>query len=493
MALKEETVKLSVITGISIFFGLFFNILLGRRLGVSWQMDSFFVVIALFGWLGVFHTFFTALYIPVFNEIKKNDEKDSLVFADVVLKWVTIVSVVIVIIVLAFDDAVIRILAPGFTPQGIALSIEINAILMVSLIFFTISYTVMLTLNALYYYSVPSVTYLFDPLFNIASVYLLVPSMGVKGIAVSYLVSNVMKAGFLLLYLHMKTGWKLTARMYHPQVPALINKSTRMAFSGFVWSLKDVIVRNIASRLGEGAVTLFSYADKLVNILIQITVVPLARVFYTRVSEWAASSKWEDIRWLFMRTIRISMLVALFITGGSIVFLPSMLNIFFYQSKFSTGDIGILSALFKLMVGYFLLLSFEVYLSRIIYSLKKVGIVTLSAVSSAVALFISISMLSRHYGIYGLPLGVIFAEFLVCVIYYVCMKKALDLSMRALMRRFLPMVIVALVFVSGGIFVGNIVNNDLIMVFGVLPVWLLLYFLAARITAREELKILFSK
>ncbi len=138
MSLKKETVKLSVITGIAVFAGLIFHVILGRRFGLSWQLDAFFIVITLYGWLCLFNTFLTSLYIPVFNEVKKGDLKEGLAFADVVLKWLLLIAVFIVLLILLLNDWLIGLIAPGFTQKGIILSRELNRIMVFAIIFYSI-------------------------------------------------------------------------------------------------------------------------------------------------------------------------------------------------------------------------------------------------------------------------------------------------------------------------------------------------------------------
>jgi putative peptidoglycan lipid II flippase len=287
MNLKQETVKLSLITFLSIVGGFIFNLLLVRKFGPTQQLDSFFIVLTLYSWLALSNSFIASLYIPVFNEVRKSSPEESLTFADVAMKWSLLISVFVVFAFLMFDNFIIKIIAPGFTSQGVALSKEISHIVIFALIFNGVASTALLTLNALYYYSVPALTDLMDPVLNIAALFCLAPVLGIKAIAYSCLALNFLDACILLAYLHFKTGWRPTRRLYHSGMALLLNKSSKMTFNSFIWSSKDLIIRNVATRLGEGAVTIFSYAEKFTNIIVQATISPLTRVFYSRIAEWA--------------------------------------------------------------------------------------------------------------------------------------------------------------------------------------------------------------
>ena len=492
MNLKQETVKLSLITFLSIVGGFIFNLLLVRKFGPTQQLDCFFIVLTLYSWLALSNSLIASLYIPVFNEVKKSSLKESLAFADVAMKWSVLISIFVVSIFLIFDNFIIKAIAPGFTGQGIVLSKEISHIVIFALIFNGIASTALLTLNALYCYSIPALTDLMDPVVNIAALFILVPVLGIKAIAYSCLLLNFLDAGILLTYLHFKTGWRPTRRLNHPSLALLLNKSSKMTLNSFIWSLKDIIIRNIASRLGEGTVTIFSYAEKFTNIIIQATINPLTRVFYSRIAEWVSLSKWNDIKLLFDKALRINLSFGLFISACSIVFSPSLLRMFLFKSNFSLNNIHTLSIVFNIMLGYFIIVSLEFCFSRVIMALKRTGVITINCVLGIIVLFICVSVLVRRYGIYALPLSALLAQALVLVLFYIFTRRYLAVSVFSLANKLSPTFFIALVLFIAGLICKNLINNDFILVFLVLPIWLALYFLMGKKFLKEEFQIVFS-
>ena len=321
LSLKRETVKFSLITAVAVAGGFIFHILLARSFGISAQLDCLFVALTLFSWLTVLNMFVTSLYIPIFNELKESSPAQSLVFVDVTLKWTLFLSGAAVWTVFLLRCSDLQALGPGFDPARLALARQLSHILVFGLVFFSVSNTCVLTLNALYRYTVPATVDIFDPVLNILAIFFLVPRIGIKAIAFSYLVSNGAKMCILLWYLRGMTGWKPTKYFYHPQLKHLFKKSSQMTIGGFIWSLRDVLTRNITSRLGEGAVALYAYAEKIIIILVQLLVNPLVKVYYSRVSEWVAKSSWHHIRALFIRTSRVGISLSLFVASGLAVFL----------------------------------------------------------------------------------------------------------------------------------------------------------------------------
>jgi putative peptidoglycan lipid II flippase len=489
MSLKQETIKLSVITGITTFLGFLFHILLGRKFGIAYQLDCFFVVLTLFSFLGLLNSFLTSLFIPIFNDVKKDNFADSIVFADVVIKWAVLISSFVVFITLLFNYSIIKLLASGFNQTSLLLSVELNQIIAFSLIFFGIESVVSMVLNALYYYFVPAVIGLVRPILNIFAIFFLAPIFGIKGIAISYLASAFIIAFILLVYLYFKTGWKPTLCFYHKKLPELLKKSSKMTFATLVWSFKDIITRNIASRLGEGSVALFAYAEKIIMILIKVAIEPLARVFYSKVSELSSSSKWSDIRSLFMRVTRANLLLSLLISSGLIVFLPSALGLLFGGSRFTINDIRTISILINIMVILFVSESFDVYLSRIIFTMKRTGAALIITMTGITSLIISALLFTVEYGIYGLAMAVSTTYIIVFLVCYLFTKDILRIGFFSVIRIFFDNFIPAFVFGVLGILVGRFITSGKVMIFIIFPIWLFVYLLFIKLFMKGEVKI----
>ena len=150
---------------------------------------------------------------------------------DVVLKWGVIASLLIIVVTTVSGRWILSVLAPGFDAPQITLAYEIHLTLIGALVFFSVANTSAFTLNAFHYYSLPAITSLIDPFFHAAALFVLVPFMGIKGIAFSYLAANILRATILLGYLYHHIHWRPRRYWYHPRLPALIRKSSTMSAS----------------------------------------------------------------------------------------------------------------------------------------------------------------------------------------------------------------------------------------------------------------------
>jgi putative peptidoglycan lipid II flippase len=493
MTLRRATLNLSIINTASVSLGFVFHILMGRRFGISWELDCLFVSLTIYGFFGIFNALIITLLTPVFNGIKNSDEKDGFEFADVVFKWSLSIGLIIWFIIINFGGLIIKLFASGFDEKSINLSVEILKILFIGFIFSNLASSVTVILNALYFFVIPALMGLINPIFNIAAIFLLTPEYGAKGIAISYTFSNALQAIILIPYIFAKTRWRPTLKIYHKKLPGLLKHSCTAVTGNFIWSLRDIISRNIASNLGSGAITLLSYADKIISIPAQIILTPFSGVFYPKASQLIALTKWNELKDLLSRITRLSSSISVFVSAGIILFLKPLMSLLFLGSKFTENDIHILSYLMIIELIYLIVLSFELFFVRVAYGAKKPFIVLSNSVIG-VALFYALSIsLSKFFGIYGLALSISLAQVPICILYFHYINKHVNAQISSMLYPLIKNLMYAAVFIIVGLFVNNSITSDMHKLFLWSPVWASLYLVFSRYILKDEWNILRSR
>jgi putative peptidoglycan lipid II flippase len=484
--LKKTTFNLSVINGASVFLGFLFHILLGRRFGISWELDCLFVSLTIFSFLGIFNALLITLLIPVFNEIRNRDEKEGFVFADVVFKWSLCIGLVIWFLIVHLDTLIVTLFASGFDKKSMMLSVEIVHILFIGFIFSNLAASVTVILNALYFFLVPALMGLLSPVLNIAAIFVLAPRYGVKGIALSYMFFNTLQAVVLLLYISAKTPWRPTFRIYHHKIADLVKHSSTAVAGNFIWSLRDVISRNIASNLGSGAITLMSYADKIISVPTQIITAPFSGVFYSKASQLIAIPRWNELKDLLSRVTRVSSSVSIFVAAGIILFIKPSLNLLFLGSRFTESDIYVLSYLMIIELIYLIVLSYELIFVRVAYGAKKPIIVLGNSVFGVTLFYVLSVNLPELLGLYGLALSISLAQVPICILYFHFINRYVNAQVSSIFYPLLKNLLFAAVFVIAGLFVNNTLKSDMHMLFLWAPAWAALYLLFSRYVLKDE-------
>lgn len=491
MTLKRAAINLSTINGFRFFLGFLFQILLARHFGISKELDCLFIALTIFNFAGMAHLFLTSLFIPVFNEIRQIDEKEGFVFADVVIKWSAGAALAIAVILGISGDFVIKLVASGFDQERAALTVTLTRVLLLALVFHSISITIIYILNALYHFALPAITGLFHPLFNITFLFSLTPKYGIEAIAFASLAANTFQACILIAILKVNTRWAPTFRIYHKKIPELINKSSKMAFSGFIWDLREIISRNVASQFPTGSVALLAYAEKFIIILFNLTVNPVSRVFYSKISSWLTNNNFEKVRQLFNRTLMANVVLITFAGSGLLIFLPFFLNLIFAESKFSAMDIRILSSLVAVMLVYLLALCGSEYFTRLVYALKNTKIVATTAILGTSVFFITANFLSGIFGIYGIAISFSLTQLFVLMLYYRLTRNTLQIDLKKHAVGFGKLIAVSILVTGLGFSGRFFIQDSLYQVAFILPIWSFIYLVALnRVLKPQELGIL---
>lgn len=493
MGLRRSAIQISIVNAVSVVLGFAFHILLGRRFGISWELDCLFISLTIFSFFGIFNALLITLLTPVFNEIKTANEREGFEFADVVFKWSFFIGIVIWVIILYLGYPIIKLFASGFDEKSINLSRALLKILFPGFVFYALSVSVTVILNSLYFFMIPALAGLLNPIFNIMAIFILTPEYGVKGIAVSYLFSNAAQAIILMSYAFVKTQWRPTLKIYHKKLPDLLKHSSTAVAGNFIWSIRDIVSRNIASHLGSGAIALLSYADKIISVLAQTVITPVSGVFYSKASRLIAIERWNEIKDLLLRVTRAGSSISIFVSAGVIVFLKSLLSLLFLDSKFTGNDIHTLSFLMIIELIYLIVLSFELFFVRVAYAAKMPVVALFNAIIGVALFYVFSVAFSEFFGIYGLALSMSIAQIPVCMLYFHFINKKVGTEAGSVLSPLIKNLLLAAGFIVAGLFVNSSLRSDMHIIFLWGPVWTLVYLAVSRWILEDEWNILRSR
>lgn len=491
MNLKKSVFQVSIINTISTGLGFAFHIFLGRHFGISWELDCLFIALLIFSFFGIFNNFITSLLIPVFNEIKNKDEKDAFEFADVIFKLSLLIGVIIWFSVLNFSPVIINLFASGFDERSAELSASLLKIVFWGYIFNNLTVSISGILNAGYLFFVPVFSGLLLPILNFAALFILVPEYGVKGIAISYAVSNTLQAVISISYLFIKTPWRPTLKIYHNKLPKLIMLSSKAVIANFVWSLREVISRNIASHLGSGAIALLSYAEKIINILFQIIISPVSSVFYSKVSELIALSKWRDVQLITVKMLQINIAIVFFVSAAVVVFLMPFFGTLFIGSKFTMNDIRMIWFITMIELISLIAMALAISFVRIINAAKHLDIALFYSPVCVILFYILASILSRFFGLYGIALSISIIDIVAYIlISYFTNRFIIKIEQKIILYKIIKNSIIAGFFIIIGISGNIVLKENILILFLWSPVWLFLYFVSSKYFLKDEWEVI---
>ncbi len=208
-------------------------------------------------------------FIPVFGGfLARNDRARAWRVAAHVINSVFVLTLLIsAAVFVAAPWLVATLVAPGFDAAGQAQTVELMRILLASTLIFSVSGISMGILQSHNHFLLPALAPIMFDLGILFGVLFLIRPLGVNGIAVGAVLGAALHLGVQIPgLLHFRARWWPELGLRDPQLWRIVRLMLpRIAGLG-VFSLNFLVMNNIASRLGTGAVSALSWGWRLMQI-----------------------------------------------------------------------------------------------------------------------------------------------------------------------------------------------------------------------------------
>jgi len=208
-------------------------------------------------------------FIPVFGGLLARGDRAGAwrVAAHVINSVFTLTLIVSAAVFVAAPWLVATLVAPGFDAAAQAQTVELMRILLVSTLIFSVSGISMGILQSHNHFLLPALAPIMFDLGILFGVVFLIRPLGVNGIAAGAVLGAALHLGVQLPGLvHFRARWWPELGLRDPQLWRIARLMLpRIAGLG-VFSLNFLVMNNIASRLGTGAVSALSWGWRLMQI-----------------------------------------------------------------------------------------------------------------------------------------------------------------------------------------------------------------------------------
>jgi len=401
-------VIISVFSIISRILGLLRDRLLSSHFGVGPILDAYYAAFRLPDL--IFNTFvlgaLASAFIPVFLEIWHKDQKEAWRVTNSILNILLAVVFLLVIVMEIFAKPIVQILVSGFSPENIYLTVSLTRIMLVGILFFTISNIAGAVLNSFrrfFFYALSPIAY---NLGIILGIVFLVPIFGPKGLAFGVVLGSLMHL-LVQFPAFLKTGWRwqLVLDLKNQFVKTIGRLMLPRFFGLAIGQLNLMAATFIGSLWGVGAITVYNLAFNLISFPLNIFGVSLALAVFPVFTSAVVNNSRKDFVYHFSKTVRR----ILFLTIPSIfvIFLlrQEIVGLILGAGKFSYNNINLTA----MVLGAFALCLVSESLSsvmvRAFYSHKD----TITPVKAAMVDFcvniVGCLILGRKFGALGLALA----------------------------------------------------------------------------------------
>jgi len=359
--IAKAAVIVMALFALSRLLGVVRQMAIAAQFGTSGELDAYmaaaripemiFLVVA-GGALG-------SAFIPAFaHHLARDDRAGAWRLASAVANLVVIVLTVAAVLIAVFAPVLVRtLIAPGFDSDQQALTVSLLRLMLLSSIIFGASGVVMGALNAHQHFVFPALAPSLYNLSIIGGTLLLGPRLGVRGIAV-----GVVAGSALHLLVQVPALLRRGAR-YVPTlgltIPGVREVGRLMAprvLGTAITQINFVVNNNLASTMGEGAVSAINYAWLLMLLPQGVLAQAIGTAAFPTFAQQVAQGERDEMRGTLAATLRTVFFLSIPATVGLLALGQPLVGILFERGAFdqsSTAEVAWALTFFALgLVGH---------------------------------------------------------------------------------------------------------------------------------------------
>lgn len=248
-------------------------------------------------------------------------------------------TVLAVLAALLARPLVAHFIAPGFSPQQQALTVQLMTIMLLAPIIFSVSGIVMGILNSFHHFLAPALAPLLYNLMILLGAWFLVPSLGVYGLALG-VVGGALAHWLVQLPALLRRGPRYTATLGldNPDVREVGRlMGPRMLGLGAV-QLNFIVNASLASHLGEGPISALNYAWLLMLLPQGIIAQGIATALFPTFSAQVAQGRLSALRSTLNTVLSAVIWVTLPATVGLFLLRVPIIQVALQRGEFTASS-----------------------------------------------------------------------------------------------------------------------------------------------------------
>ena len=388
-----------------------------RTFGTSDAMDAFVLA---FGFLGfaasVLGGGLPEAFLPHYAELKhrRGQRRAQRLAVQGVLGQLACLGVMAAVLWVAAPQ-VIELTARGFTPEKKALAVDLLRRLMPFLLCYGLTYQLAIWLRADKNFALPAAAPMIVPVVILGALF--------SGASIDHLVlGTVWGAALQLLVLtwaSLRTlpregRWRRdTLRLWEPGLLRSGRDALPYLLAGLVYSSAAVVDQAMAAAfLPGGAVSVLSYSDKLVGILLALTAMPAGEVLFPYFADTVARRDWAGLKAQLKRAVLMVGGFSVPATLGLCLLAPFVVSLLFERGAFTAEDTARVAGVLRVAVFQVPFYILGTLCSRVVVSLQATRFIL---VMSGVSMLLNAGLnylLMRPLGAPGIALSTVLVAIL---------------------------------------------------------------------------------
>jgi putative peptidoglycan lipid II flippase len=385
---------------------------LARWFGTSDAMDAFVLAFGFLGFLAsVLGGGLPEAFLPHYAELKhRRGPARASRFAVQVVLGQTVALLLFGLLLWLFADHIIALTARGFSAEKKALASNLMRQLMPFLLCYGMSFQLGIWLRADKNFALPAAAPMIIPITILIAMF--------AGASIDHLVLGTVWGSLIQVAvlgfaatrnLPTESRWrKQVLTLREPKLTKAFQDALPYLLAGMVYSSATVIDQAMAAAaLPAGAVSVLSYSDKLVGILLALTAMPAGEVLFPYFADTVARQDWAGLRSQLKR--------AVFMVGGFsipatlvlFVLAPLVVSTLFERGAFTSEDTSRVASVLRIAIFQVPFYILGTLCSRVVVSLQATRFILIMSVFSMLANAGLNWLLMRSLGAPGIALSTV--------------------------------------------------------------------------------------
>lgn len=390
----------------------------------------------------------TSAFIPIFTDyIAKKDLKEGYKITNSLINLAVAFMVVMAVLLIIFMPYLVPLIVPKFDASRMSQTVRFSRLLMLTPIFFSISYIIGGVLNSFkrfVAYSIAPLIYNASIIFGAA---VLAPRYGLIAVVYTVIVGSALHV-LVQLPSAMRLGFRFQAVFFwnHPVIKRIIRLMIPRTIGMGVNQLLLVIYTAIASTLAAGSIAAFELSNNIQTMPIVVFGTSFATAVFPTLTSKIAEKDKEGFAFFLNRSIRT--IAFLLIPSSVIVILlrAQIVRLILGSGKFGWEDTKRTALTLGLFSISLLAQGAIPLLARAFYALKNTRTPMYISIVTAVISIILGYPLAKAYGVAGLALAFSIGSFVNAILLFWYLRKIYTgIWDRAVAYSFLKIILISLV------------------------------------------------
>ncbi|EHM09690.1 integral membrane protein MviN [Thermanaerovibrio velox DSM 12556] len=405
----RNALRMTVGTLASRVLGLVREMITAAVFGATRQLDSFYVAYTLANLARqlLAEGALSAAFVPVFSRVLKDRGREEAARLARQASAVLMAGTMLVVLLgMAGAGLLVRVMAPGFSPEDRLIASRLTAALFPFLMFMSLGALAMGVLNSLDRFFVPAVAPALSNLVFIVCVWSFYPT-----VTVWHVVAAVLMGGLSQMVLQWVWSYRCGIPL-SPSRPDMGNSDLRRMMRLFLPyaaglslnQLNPVVSRFLASYLEGGAISALNYADRVLQLPLGLFVVAIAQAVLPALSRLDPWDR-EGFRVFLRDSLRFNLFAVLPVSLGLVMFARPVTHLIFFRGAFGQWALDATSGALRMYGVGLAFMSCNAIVMRALYARGLArGAMTVTAVTVLCNLAFGYLLMAR-FSYSGLALG----------------------------------------------------------------------------------------